>query len=832
MPTVPIVPTEELQGGGFQPFSVGIEVAPMRDVAGRQAQEMGQSMVNAGQVLGSIANKMQDQMDDAATKQADVTFLTKAQDILWGEKGYLNTLGAGAADPSSVNAALIEAQKEVEKGLTNDVQRMMFGQSASRNMLNFSGKIAEHRFKQTTDYAAGESKSRADRYTMEAANNFDSIGMVDAKGNPTGPYNTAVNTALQEANAAADLMMLPPDSEQRKAMVRGVYGKLASGVVNNLMVDGRYLEAKSYIDSVVKQGQLDPADAMKLTSAIDTGYDRQRGIQIGEGIYSGNTVGGTAAESDYQTTITGIVPGAQVKVSGRRIPIATGTQPGRQPLQMDGVQPKLINNWELVQGDFGRAVTVVSGSRDSATNAKAGGAKGSQHLSGNAIDVDVSNMSIEDRKRLISLASARGFTGIGIYENSLHFDMRAGGPAMWGPSHHADSIPAWASGAREAHAANAGKPGGGRDYHVPGATPDGFQTIEVQPIQGMQVNDFVKLLRTRGLEVAGIQAPEVQVGEEPVWTMAVKLPNELIGARDGGVKVAPSADGKKDLPAMEAAIKAAGLEPDQEQTALQTVRIMYELDQKQAEQEYKAVFDEAVKVAKSGYGAWRNIPDNIWGKLKQDDKDKLSAPPEKSDLATLLKFKMDPTLGEIGKIEAYADKLSDDDYRKFLLEANAPKGARAATFDSDMFENTLIKAGQSKLLSSKEEADLQSLISMRDKFKALIDNEQNRTGKELTRPEKQLLLDNMLLEQAYTTKAEMINSYGQVFWRDEETKPLYFMPLEDQAKAYVKVGSENVYLSKIPTKRRNRIIENLNDRGERVTELAIAEAWVKAGKPQ
>ena len=269
MPTVPIVPTEELQGGSFQPFSVGVEVAPMRDVAGRQAQEMGQSMVNAGQVLGSIANKMQDQMDDAATKQADVTFLTKAQDILWGEKGYLNTLGAGAADPSSVNAALIEAKKEVEKGLTNDVQRMMFGQSASRNMLNFSGKIAEHRFKQTTDYAAGESKSRADRYTMEAANNFDSIGMVDAKGNPTGPYNTAVNTALQEANAAADLMMLPPDSEQRLAMVRGVYGNVASGVVNNRQY---YFTSRGFATKNVDVLKI----AIEEINAIDTWIDKNK----------------------------------------------------------------------------------------------------------------------------------------------------------------------------------------------------------------------------------------------------------------------------------------------------------------------------------------------------------------------------------------------------------------------------------------------------------------------------------------------------------------------------------------------------------------------------
>jgi soluble lytic murein transglycosylase-like protein len=130
--------------------------------------------------------------------------------------------------------------------------------------------------------------------------------------------------------------------------------------------------------------------------------------------------------------------------AGRRIPIATGTQPGRQPLKMDGIRPELLDRWELVQGDFGRALPIVSGKRDADTNAKAGGARQSQHMGGNAIDVDVSNMPKAERLRLIEMASARGFTGIGVYGNSLHFDMRPGAPVMWGPTHHADSVPPWA----------------------------------------------------------------------------------------------------------------------------------------------------------------------------------------------------------------------------------------------------------------------------------------------------------------------------------------------------------------------------------------------------
>ncbi|CAB5155801.1 Peptidase M15A, C-terminal [uncultured Caudovirales phage] len=127
-----------------------------------------------------------------------------------------------------------------------------------------------------------------------------------------------------------------------------------------------------------------------------------------------------------------------------RLPIVTGTQAGRQPLNMKGVNGILVDRFEQVQGVFGKQIPIVSGYRDPATNAKAGGAKHSQHMDGNALDLDVSSMDFAERRKLIEIASGMGFTGIGVYHNSIHLDMRKGGPAMWGPSHHKDSIPAWA----------------------------------------------------------------------------------------------------------------------------------------------------------------------------------------------------------------------------------------------------------------------------------------------------------------------------------------------------------------------------------------------------
>lgn len=127
----------------------------------------------------------------------------------------------------------------------------------------------------------------------------------------------------------------------------------------------------------------------------------------------------------------------------KRLPLLIGTQAGRQPLQMKGVQGVVLDRWEQVQGAFGKQLPVVSGARDVATNTKAGGAKKSQHLEGNALDIDVSQLDFAERRRLLETASAMGFTGIGIYGDSVHLDMRKV-KAVWGPSYHGDSIPKWA----------------------------------------------------------------------------------------------------------------------------------------------------------------------------------------------------------------------------------------------------------------------------------------------------------------------------------------------------------------------------------------------------
>lgn len=103
-------------------------------------------------------------------------------------------------------------------------------------------------------------------------------------------------------------------------------------------------------------------------------------------------------------------------------------------------------------------VKINSGFRDPEENARVGGAKGSQHQHGNAMDIDVTGYSIPERVKIIEALSAAGITGLGIGTNIIHADV--GGRRAWGykTSAGGGAVPKWAAAAIERHLSNTSVP--------------------------------------------------------------------------------------------------------------------------------------------------------------------------------------------------------------------------------------------------------------------------------------------------------------------------------------------------------------------------------------
>ena len=122
--------------------------------------------------------------------------------------------------------------------------------------------------------------------------------------------------------------------------------------------------------------------------------------------------------------------------------VTEGHAPEQPAYDPSGMSDAATAAYGKLTDTWGQPISVVSAYRDPDKNQAVGGAKGSQHLHGNAYDINTSDYSYEDRLRLADAAKAAGFTGFGFYGNNMHLDV--GPQRAWGPSYHSDSIPDWA----------------------------------------------------------------------------------------------------------------------------------------------------------------------------------------------------------------------------------------------------------------------------------------------------------------------------------------------------------------------------------------------------
>jgi murein DD-endopeptidase MepM/ murein hydrolase activator NlpD len=241
-------------------------------------------------------------------------------------------------------------------------------------------------------------------------------------------------------------------------------------------------------------------------------------------------------------------------------------------------------------------------------------------------------------------------------------------------------------------------------------------------------------------------------------------------------------------------------------------------------------FEQAANIAFGGDGnQWQTLAKNnpaLWNALKPEQQATLmNGRPKGDDPETMLLLLRDPTKWEASQLSQYRGKISENTYQRFYAQGNGPKAqdtVRAASFDNDMFESTMLRNNLPDLVDPKNPEKKKEVINLREKFKVLIDAEQVARKRELSRDEKQSILDSILLDKAQVPG---------MLWGSTPT-PVYKLTPEQAKDAFVIVGGQEVKLASIPVQQRATIIAKLNARGIRPTEAEIASLWVQAGKPK
>ena len=308
MPTVPtsFVPQADLSGqAGVAPFEA-TPGQPAQNLAAGQAVELGNALVQAGNVEYRIGAIMQDNLNDGNAKQAETQWLTQAQDMLRGQNGYFNAYGKDAdTNYQATQDALASSANSVMDGLGNDTQKAMFMQAASRNMAQFRGQMLEHKSREAMRFAANESQARAVNYISNAVNEYQSRGQVDQDGQPVGAFNASAMTAINETREYAKSVGIPLNSFQMLEMERGVTTAITGGVVNRLMLNDEYKAALDYVVSQKENGLIDEKAAQSLLTSVSANRDRQMTSEISDSIYERGTLDTPAGTANFESPVKG-----------------------------------------------------------------------------------------------------------------------------------------------------------------------------------------------------------------------------------------------------------------------------------------------------------------------------------------------------------------------------------------------------------------------------------------------------------------------------------------------------------------------------------------------
>jgi murein DD-endopeptidase MepM/ murein hydrolase activator NlpD len=308
MPTVPtsFVPQADLSAqAGVAPFEA-TPGQPAQNLAAGQAVELGNALVQAGNVEYRIGAIMQDNLNDGNAKQAETQWLTQAQDVLRGQNGYFNSYGKDADTKyQATQDALSASANAVMDGLGNDTQKAMFMQAASRNMAQFRGQMLDHKSKEAFRFATNESQARAVNYISNAVNEYQSRGQVDQDGQPTGAFNASAMTAINETREYAKSVGIPLNSFQMLEMERGVTTAITGGVVNRLMLNDEYKAALDYVVSQKENGLIDEKAAQSLLTSVSANRDRQMTSEVADSIYERGTLDTPAGTANFGSPVKG-----------------------------------------------------------------------------------------------------------------------------------------------------------------------------------------------------------------------------------------------------------------------------------------------------------------------------------------------------------------------------------------------------------------------------------------------------------------------------------------------------------------------------------------------
>lgn len=352
----------------------------------------------------------------------------------------------GVALSQSADRAKLTTSIDTLSTLYSDPATPQVTRDAAKNNIAAQIAVAEHTGLITPEQGAALRKAGIDNASENLAINR---AKADILGNPQGVASRLGVSSVSD-NGTGVLGAIEGANGGKLPAIDFSLAKLTADMLDDANFPDDPKLAKAYLADPEKAAEYGRAAAAMLNdrysgdlTAVVVALDPQGGTVLADKWVSSKhdeSVLPADVRARYRATMTGYKAG----VSGERLPISAAPN-----VDLAGTDAGVLDRFETLQSRFGQVLPLISAHRDPAHNAKVGGADKSQHIGGRALDVDVSSLSEERKVQFIEMASAMGFTGIGVYANSIHLD--TGDLRAWGPDYHKGSVPTWAKDAIAAH---------------------------------------------------------------------------------------------------------------------------------------------------------------------------------------------------------------------------------------------------------------------------------------------------------------------------------------------------------------------------------------------
>lgn len=252
----------------------------------QQGRQLSGALDKMGHAFALVAEKVQDDLDETAVKEADnkLSDVIREQ-LLNPDSGYMTTAGRGTISARGPTVEQINnARDELEKGLANDRQKEAFKSVSMQRIQTSNQTIDKHAFQQVQVYKKAETSARIEAARTDAAANWGSWRELDADGKRIGPFNIHKDVMLSEVEKQAQNNGFQPGTKGYRDEVLNKMleqtTSLHTQVIQNMVSFGQTNEAKEYFNEAIKRGEVHPDSLDAANNLINTGAVKNDSLRL------------------------------------------------------------------------------------------------------------------------------------------------------------------------------------------------------------------------------------------------------------------------------------------------------------------------------------------------------------------------------------------------------------------------------------------------------------------------------------------------------------------------------------------------------------------------